>query len=237
VLTPYDHALVALITIGFPVRGLLVMRGRLRDVPDSGLSAARLTTYRAAMAALWVATLAVAALWAALRRPWSALGLVPVWGGGLIGILLGLVLVVAVVLRQSAAGLDARSATTLRRRMAHVERMMPHTGRELRWFALVAITAGICEEFLYRGFLIFYAQRLGLPLLPAAGIASVLFGVAHLYQGTRGVITTTLVGAFLSMIYLLSGSLFAGMLIHALMDLHTGHTLKSVYARDAEAGA
>ena len=47
----------------------------------------------------------------------------------------------------------------------------------------------------------------------------------------------TLVGAFLSMIYLLSGSLFAGMLIHALMDLHTGHTLKSVYARDAEAGA
>jgi membrane protease YdiL (CAAX protease family) len=34
--------------------------------------------------------------------------------------------------------------------------ILPKTAEERRWFVLVAITAGVCEEILYRGFLIHY---------------------------------------------------------------------------------
>jgi hypothetical protein len=42
---------------------------------------------------------------------------------------------------------------------------------------------------------------------------------------------TTVVGAFLSAVYWITGSLFAGMLIHALMDLHAGYLSHLAYRR------
>ena len=38
--------------------------------------------------------------------------------------------------------------------------ILPQTAEERRWFVLVAITAGVCEEILYRGFLIHYFREL-----------------------------------------------------------------------------
>ena len=45
-------------------------------------------------------------------------------------------------------------------------------------------------------------------------------------------LVTTLVGGFLAGVYLLSGSLLAGVLIHALMDMHSGRLLHAAYAHD-----
>ena len=106
--------------------------------------------------------------------------------------------------------------------------MLPHDERELRWFGAVAVTAGICEELLYRGFMIWYLQH-WLPLVLAVALAAIIFGFGHFYQGTRGMILTAVVGAFLAATYLVSGSLFAPMAIHALMDLYSGHTTYRAY--------
>ena len=62
--------------------------------------------------------------------------------------------------------------------------LLPRTGEERGWFAAVAVTAGCCEELLYRGVLIAFGTGvLGLGVWPAAAIAVVVFGAAHLYQG------------------------------------------------------
>ena len=58
--------------------------------------------------------------------------------------------------------------------------------------------------------------------------------MSHLYQGARGVVVTTLLGAFLAAVYFVTGSLYAAMLIHALMDLHTGDMAWRVYAHEEE---
>ncbi len=36
---------------------------------------------------------------------------------------------------------------------AFVEYLLPHSRDELRWFTALSVTAGVCEELLYRGFL------------------------------------------------------------------------------------
>jgi CAAX protease family protein len=56
-------------------------------------------------------------------------------------------------------------------------------------------------------------------LAVALTVPLVAFGIAHLYQGVGGVITTGLVGALMLGVYLASGSLWVAMAVHALIDL------------------
>ncbi|HYT40654.1 MAG TPA: CPBP family intramembrane glutamic endopeptidase [Acidimicrobiia bacterium] len=102
-----------------------------------------------------------------------------------------------------------------------VAALLPRTPAERRVFALLALTAGICEELLYRGFglaaLRWAAPGLGQPALIA--VTAVAFGLAHLYQGRMGVALTGLVGAYLAWIAIATGTLVPVMLLHALLDL------------------
>jgi membrane protease YdiL (CAAX protease family) len=88
-------------------------------------------------------------------------------------------------------------------------------------FALLAVTAGVCEELLFRGFGIAYLRWLwpGSPRVAVIAITAVAFGLVHLYQGPRGVVLTGLVGAYLAWLVLSTGSLLPAMVIHALLDL------------------
>jgi hypothetical protein len=131
---------------------------------------------------------------------------------------------------------DDEALLRLRRRMRNIERMMPRTQDELRWFGRLALTAGICEELLYRGYLLWYLTS-WMPVVPAVLVASAVFGFGHAYQGPRGIAVTALIGVFMCAIYLLTGSLIACMLIHALTDLYAGHTAHAAFSREDAAPA
>jgi membrane protease YdiL (CAAX protease family) len=230
--TPVDHLLALTLVILFPLRARSVMEGKLARASAAELPKVRLAAYAQAMIIQWTLTAVAVALWVFLGRRWLDLGVVPVASPGLLGVLFGLALVVLVVWRQSArGGPDDEAAEALRKQTAKLERMLPRSPRELKAFYGLSITAGICEEVLYRGYMIWYLQQLGLALIPAAAVSSLVFGFGHLYQGLRGVILTSVVGAFLSGVYLLSGSLLAGILIHALMDMHSGRLLYAAWSR------
>jgi len=236
--TLFDHAIAVLLAALFPVWGTTLGFRRLQRAAECDLPRVRRSVYRAAMALLWGLTAAVVAIWVASGRDFRVLGLVPVLSGGLLGTGLGLVVVVVYVLRERHRLLADREGLDLvRRRLHHIEAMMPRTPGDMRAFVALSITAGVCEEILYRGYLIWYFQH-WLGVLPAAGLAAVLFGIGHAYQGPRGMALTGVVGAFLAAVYLLSGSLLVPVLLHALMDIHSGHLAYVAYAReDAERAA
>ncbi|HLI55625.1 MAG TPA: CPBP family intramembrane glutamic endopeptidase [Actinomycetota bacterium] len=97
--------------------------------------------------------------------------------------------------------------------------LVPETSAERRLAGAVTVTAGISEELLCRGLLI--ATGVGvfrLPVLVAAALAVLLFGLAHLYQGATGVLGTAIVGAVLTALYLASGSLLLPILVHIALD-------------------
>ncbi len=109
----------------------------------------------------------------------------------------------------------------LRRQARGFAALLPRGRRERRTFAALAITAGICEELLLRGFAIAYLHWLwpAVPRIWVIVITAAAFGLVHLYQGPRGVVLTGLVGAYLTWLVLTTGSLFPAMIIHALLDL------------------
>lgn len=96
--------------------------------------------------------------------------------------------------------------------------LFPATWTERRWWVLIGLTAGICEEILFRGFLLHYL-RVGMNLTLALAVAALIFGLQHLYQGSKGVAATAVVGVLFGLLFLLSGSLLLPMALHAAMDL------------------
>ncbi|HXX46272.1 MAG TPA: type II CAAX endopeptidase family protein [Candidatus Acidoferrales bacterium] len=92
----------------------------------------------------------------------------------------------------------------------------------LAFFGLV-VTVSICEELIYRGF----AQRVFQDFsgdIVAAGIigSALLFGLAHIYQGRRGFISTLLVGALFSWVRAWTGSLIPTVVAHFAADFTAG---------------
>jgi len=88
-------------------------------------------------------------------------------------------------------------------------------------FVLLSLTAGICEEVLFRGYLLWYLSCL-VPTVAAWLAGALLFGMAHAYQGSGGVLRTGLVGAGLVALYVISGSLWLPMILHAFVDVNSG---------------
>ncbi len=100
-----------------------------------------------------------------------------------------------------------------------VHLLIPKTRQEKLWSVLLlAPTAALCEEFLYRGILL--AQfSLWLRSGPWAwAVSSLAFGLAHIYQGWNGMLRASLLGALLAAPVVYYGSLYPSMLAHALID-------------------
>jgi membrane protease YdiL (CAAX protease family) len=114
------------------------------------------------------------------------------------------------------------------RALAPVAPLLPRTAAERAWFVPLALTAGFCEELLHRAFLMTLVVEYGghsVALFLLAG--SVPFGLAHAYQGVRGVVVTGLFGALATWVTLLFGSLWPAIAVHALVDLRAAFMMPS----------
>lgn len=78
----------------------------------------------------------------------------------------------------------------------------------------------LIEEVLWRGYLISYATDfLNIPVQYAVLIASFAFGMNHIAYGLANVISKTLFGVILSLMYLVSDSLLPPILCHQVFNL------------------
>jgi len=102
-----------------------------------------------------------------------------------------------------------------------IEVLLPNGWKERLLFAALAVTAGFCEEVIYRGFMFYYLERLdwGLTPLTIAIITSIIFGLAHFYQGWKNVIFTMLVGFAMARLFISFESLWIPIIVHILIDL------------------
>lgn len=100
-----------------------------------------------------------------------------------------------------------------------VHLLMPETRREKLWALLgMAPTAGICEEFLYRGFLLAEVSGWFHSVFWGVVVSSAAFGLAHIYQGANGMVRAALLGAMLAYPAVRLGSLYPSMTAHFLID-------------------
>jgi membrane protease YdiL (CAAX protease family) len=105
---------------------------------------------------------------------------------------------------------------------AIAERILPRSTIEMLPFFALAITAGLCEEFLYRGFAMAVLVRMGSPVWAVILISSVLFGLAHLYQGRGGFFSTLVIGTVFGTGRMAYDSLIPVIFWHGAVDVVAG---------------
>jgi uncharacterized protein len=100
--------------------------------------------------------------------------------------------------------------------------VLPHRGIELTLWIALSVTAGICEETIFRGYL--QRQFMALTKSAPAGIllSAATFGAAHAYQGFRMVILIGLYGVMFGILAYWRGSVRPGMIAHAWQDSLNG---------------
>jgi membrane protease YdiL (CAAX protease family) len=228
----------AYLVVGEPVVGSVLHRrfeARLRT--DAG---ARRSFYRRLLVLEWGLTVLTVLVWLAapdvdaaavgLRWPLRLPG--PVVGG----LCLLLLLFVVLSTRALRGGVLVEAVGQERRRPGrspaaqgrHAEppghatlAVLPRTPGERRLFTLVGLTAGVCEEWLYRGFFLAVVAAVAGGPRPwvLVVVAAAAFGLAHAYQGIGGILLTGVLGAVMAALYLDTGSLLLPVLLHALIDL------------------
>ena len=97
--------------------------------------------------------------------------------------------------------------------------MLPQTMPQLALWFLVSLTAGICEELIFRGYLLqqFIAWT-GRPMVSVL-LAGLVFGSIHLYEGLAAILPIAALGIVYGLIVVrYRGDLRAVMVAHTLQD-------------------
>ena len=221
--------LVTIMSLVWFLKGDLLGYRRIKRFPDT---ASRQKTYR-----LWIAKAAVAFVlpaiiglallgrldaviivppeFDALRRLLPSLAgdsradmLATIGGSALAGLVIGTVLA-------------TRRKWRFLKTIGNIGSLLPRNRPELAHAAAMSIAAGVSEELAFRLFLPLLVALVTGNAVVAFGIAIAAFGAMHLYQGRAGVIATTLVGALMAAIYLMTGELWLAMSLHAVIDLNS----------------
>jgi uncharacterized protein len=218
---PWDIWLIFLVLgLVLPWRGRARMKKLLALPQVSKME--RLTLYASTIAFQWLAVAVVA---------WRA------WAHGFTASQLGLtihdrtrILVASIA---GAATIAALQWLNLRRVgripagargpiQAIAERILPQSTVELLPYFALAITAGLCEEFLYRGFAMAVLEQVGLQTWAVVLLSSALFGLAHSYQGRGGIVMTMLIGIILALGRITFDSLIPAIFWHSAVDVVAG---------------
>jgi uncharacterized protein len=102
-------------------------------------------------------------------------------------------------------------------------RIFPQNDIERLVFVALTVTVALCEELIYRGFV----QRVledwaGGAVLAGVFGSALLFALAHLYQGRRGLASTFVVGIIFASVRSWTGSLVPTAAAHFVADLTIG---------------
>jgi membrane protease YdiL (CAAX protease family) len=229
-----DHLYLTLLLV-IPVYGWHSHR-RVVERARRGETFDRRTIYLQTHALEFLLLFGVVGLWLVNGRSIDQLGFVAPAGTGF---WLGAGLAMLAVGLLVHSWLAARRMTLEERsrqfeKLGDLQYFLPASPGELRHFAALSIVAGVVEEIVYRGFLFWYLAW----LMPVWGIvvcSAAIFAFGHSYQGAAGVLRIFVIGVAFGLLFLLSGSIWLPIALHALLDILQGAVLLEFSRRQGPA--
>lgn len=100
-----------------------------------------------------------------------------------------------------------------------LQAFMPHGALEKALWLLLALSAGFCEEFIYRGYLLRQFRCWTGNTTLVIAFQAILFGLAHAAMPWQMVVTSACYGLLLGSLAVWRRSLVPGMLLHTSFDL------------------
>jgi uncharacterized protein len=225
-LAPWWHtALMVLLIIGLSVAGVR----QLRTFGDQPIRL--VANYTLTIAYEWI--LAALALWGihlrkiplrqllGEQRPgargwWADIGVAL---GYWVGAVMVLALLGEALVKISGSHIDPQKIGDVTQKLA------PVTSLEMMLFLVLSISAGFCEELVFRGYLQQQFARMGRRIWVGIALSALVFGGAHGYEGIAGMLLIAAYGAMFGVLALLRGGLRTGMIAHAWHDSISGLAL------------
>jgi len=217
-----DMILLAVIIIAWPIYAHINRKmypiEEIRDDPNI-----RTKSYNLSLLELWGLTIAILLVWGIAERSFEALGfqyvpslaMLVVWGVALFGLGYSAWQLYGVHTNQETR---QNIAKQLRDVGEMTQLLMPKTNREYWHSMLLAVTAGITEEVIFRGYLI-WALGLFVPIWAASILSVCVFVFLHLYQKTAGLIQVTAFAVVATIMYIACGSLWPVIILHIGIDV------------------
>jgi membrane protease YdiL (CAAX protease family) len=104
--------------------------------------------------------------------------------------------------------------------------LVPRGTREVVLWIALSITAGVCEELIFRGYLQRQFTALAGNNLVGILASALVFGVAHGYEGAKRMLLIGVFGVMFGLLAYFRRSLRPGMMAHAFHDALTGLLLR-----------
>ena len=235
--TPAGIALTLAIGLVYPLVGWFRFR-RLERRPDPLPRREKLALYASIVVSQWTLVVATGLVLGAGGRSLADIGQRAGFDLGRtalvsIGLLAGFAALSWFTTRSLAVAVHGDLPPHVRR----AGRILPRDVVEVAGFVPVAITAGVCEEILYRGWLPWALAGWAGSVAAGFVAAAAVFGLGHLYQGRNGVALTGLLGLALGATAWWTGSLVPGQALHVAVDLVNGIAVGGALARMSRAPA
>lgn len=179
---------------------------------------------------LWLLSAVVMVIWYWNERPWSLMGFQKIANQPMTWVATSaFVVFYALELIQNYYQKDQHQNT-----LEHLDNsvpFLPESYRELPAYTLLCLSAAICEEIMYRGFMVNYfinPMKDGFPWI-AVIFPAVMFSIAHFYQGYEAMGKIFILSALFGLIFIFSKSLIIVVILHFLIDFFGG--VMAVYSR------
>lgn len=99
---------------------------------------------------------------------------------------------------------------------------LPASCGEYLHFLFLAVCAGVCEEIIYRGFMVNYLHELlgndPIAIVAVLVVPAISFGLGHFYQGGRAVLKIVVMAVLFGYFFFRTGTLWPLMLLHTAVD-------------------
>jgi membrane protease YdiL (CAAX protease family) len=224
-----DAALTLTLVAAVPAYQLSRTVGKSRSRPAN-----RTRTYLSSIALALTLDTVLAAHWIFSARPARLLGLAGLSDLGLIGVALVGGLLVAALVFELVRPIKPASPSEV-----EAEALLPGNTSEAVLFVLFSAVIGVSWEVLYRGFL-FWQLTPGIGTVGAIVVAATAYGAAHGYKNIRQFALSLLAAFVLTIAYVLSGSLWWLMIVHAGLPMmlpfllaYKRHRRRTVFAASA----
>ncbi len=172
---------------------------------------------------LIIGSLIVLTSWNISSRSWANLGIQWPNVTQLVMMLSGILIVIYL----SEVIFGALNRDYLRKKTSDLSYILPSNLNEYSHYIFMAFAAGICEEIVFRGFLIRYLDNFfaafPTPYIWAIILPAISFALSHSYQGGWAVLKILVIAVLLGFIFYFSESLLIVIILHIMVDLISGY--------------
>ena len=137
------------------------------------------------------------------------------------GIVLAFLITLFIGLQIAQSKVTNETAIAVKDKMKDIYHYLPKSRNEYIWFILLSLSAGICEEIIFRLFMFSFLVE-NLNLVTAFILTNIVFAITHIGSGKQNLISSFILGLLFTAIYYFTNNIWLPIILHSAIDISAG---------------